>query len=100
MSGSALSPTSILLTWSPPSASDHNGVITGYVIKVTEINTQFTTQQTLHDGENITIISLSPFTNYLCTVAAQTSAGLGPFGPGQVIQTQESGRLLLKDITM
>ena len=94
MTGIALSPTSILLTWSSPLANDHNGVITSYVIKVTEINTQFViTQQTLHEAENTTVTSLSPFSNYLCTVAAQTSAGLGPFGPGQVVQTQESGRL-------
>ena len=91
VAGSSMSPTTILLTWSPPSMSDHNGVLTGYVIQATEIDTQLTIQHTTSVANNFTISSLNPFSNYLCTVAAKTSVGLGPFSPGEVIQTQQSG---------
>ena len=91
VAGSSTSPTTILLTWSPPSMSDHNGVLTGYVIQATEIDTQLTIQHATSVANNFTISSLNPFSNYLCTVAAKTSVGLGPFSPGEVIQTQQSG---------
>ena len=87
-----MSPTTILITWSPPPISMHNGVLTGYVIRATDIDSQMVIQLTLGSSvNNYTIPSLNPFSNYLCTVATKTSAGLGPYSPGEVIQTLQSG---------
>ena len=87
-----MSPTTILITWSPPPISMHNGVLTGYVIRATAIDSQMVIQLTLGSSvNNYTISSLNPFSNYLCTVATKTSAGLGPYSPGEVIQTLQSG---------
>ena len=87
-----MSPTTILITWSPPPVSMHNGVLTGYVIRATDIDSQMVIQLTLSSSvNNYTISSLNPFSNYLCTVATKTSAGLGPYSPGEVVQTLQSG---------
>ena len=70
----------------------HNGVLTGYIIRVTDIDSQMVIQLTLSSSvNNYTIPSLNPFSNYLCTVATKTSAGLGPYSPGEVVQTLQSG---------
>lgn len=81
---------SFYLSWSPPPVEDHNGAITGYVIQVTNASTGETFAVT--SQENGTEIgSLRPFTTYTCVVAAQTSAGVGPYSTTVMIQTDEDG---------
>lgn len=92
VSGTSFSPHSISLTWSPPSYTDHNGVITGYVINVTHTDTLVTLQHTSGNDTSATIQSLNPFTAYICVVAAQTGAGTGPFSTGIGVKTQEDGK--------
>ena len=69
---------------------DHNGAIIGYVIQVTQANTgesfNITSQQNRAE-----IGSLKPFTTYICVVAAQTSAGIGPYSTIVMVQTDEDG---------
>jgi receptor-type tyrosine-protein phosphatase Q len=81
---------SFYLSWSPPPVEDHNGVITGYTIQVTNASTGEIF--TVTSQENSTEIqSLRPFTTYTCVVAAQTSAGIGPYSTTVMIQTGEAG---------
>ena len=81
---------SFYLAWSPPPVEDHNGAITGYVVQVTNASTGESFAVT--SQENSTEIgSLRPFTTYTCVVAAQTSAGVGPYSTTVMIQTDEAG---------
>ena len=81
---------SFSLSWSPPPVEDHNGAITGYVIQVTNASTGQTF--TVTSEENSTDIgSLRPYTAHTCVVAAQTSAGIGPYSTTVMIQTDEAG---------
>ena len=81
---------SFYLSWSPPPVEDRNGPIIGYVIQVT--NAGSGESFTVIPQENSTEIrSLRPFTTYTCVVAAQTSAGIGPYSTTVMIQTDEAG---------
>ena len=42
-------------------------------------------------GDNITVGSLSPFTTYNFTVAAQTRVGTGPYTTTSTVMTSEDG---------
>jgi len=81
---------SAVLTWDPPNAEDQNGVIVEYTINVTAVETgeefQFTSNTTM-----FTVTTLRPFTTYLCIIAAETSAGIGPFNSVNTTQTNEAG---------
>ena len=82
---------SISLSWSPPDVQSQNGVITGYIINVTasETGEAFQVSSTT---TNLVIQQLRPFTTYNCTVAAMTSAGIGPFSISLTVQTNETGK--------
>ena len=82
---------SFFLSWSPPPVEDHNGALTGYVIQVTNTTTGETFAVT--SQENSTEIgSLKPYTTYIFVVAAQTSAGVGPYSTTLMVQTDEDGK--------
>ena len=85
--------TSISLEWEPPDVSDQNGVIIGYVINATVIDTgevfQFSTTLT-----HLILDSLQPYTTYVCRIAARTSIGIGPYSIAVVVTTEPSGKLL------
>ena len=70
----------------------HNGMITGYLINVTAIGTGETFQVS-SATTNLVIPSLRPFTMYMCVIAAETSAGTGPFSISITVKTSESGTL-------
>ena len=84
---------SVSLTWHPPEADQQNGVITGYVINVTVAMTGETSQLFSSTNE-LTAESLMPFTTYNFVIAAQTSAGIGPFSTTISVQTDEAGMIL------
>ena len=84
------SSTTLILSWAPPPAESQNGFVTGYLINVTSIAS----------GESIllptamefiSVTSLRPYTMYLCSVAAQTAVGSGPYSPQLTITTNEEG---------
>ena len=81
---------SVTLNWSPPDIQSQNGIITGYLINVTEIETGETFQVS-SATTNLVIQSLRPFTTYVCVIAAETSAGTGPFSISLTVQTNEAG---------
>ena len=68
----------IELTWQPPPSDELNGVIRQYVVNVTDLATKeqhiFTTMEM-----SMRVEMLHPFYSYLCSVAAETSVGQGPY---------------------
>ena len=86
----AQSSQSIILVWEPPSPEDQNGLIVGYTINITDLETGERYQH-LSTSTNITIGSLTPFTTYICIIAARTNIGIGPFSTVVTVQTLEDG---------
>ena len=81
---------SAVMNWDPPLLDGQNGEIIGYVINLTEVETEEMFQ--LVSAENTsTIDSLSPYTNYISVIAAATSAGVGTFSTPLTFQTLEDG---------
>jgi len=85
----ATSHDSIFLSWDPIPPEDQNGIILGYVINLTDISNG-DMQQLSSDSNNLTVDSLSPYTTYVCIVAAYTSAGIGPVSAEVSVQTLET----------
>ena len=76
-------PTIAKLSWTPVPQEKRNGVITGYSVKVTTINSS--TKKTVTVIEKTDVIdtytevpNLSPFTVYHFCISANTKAGPGP----------------------
>jgi len=84
---------SFSLHWSPPEGQFQNGIITGYLVNVTAIGTPEILQVSSITN-SVVMRSLRPFTTYVCIVAAETSAGIGPFSIAITVQTNESGKSL------
>ena len=82
--------TSISLTWEPPADDQINGIIVLYIIRVVPVNGGATLYYN-SSTTSVTLTSLSPYTTYECYIAAETSAGRGPFSSALTVQTDESG---------
>ena len=85
-----ISSTVLLTTWSPPAAEEQNGLLTGYVVELTEVvsgrtRTNHTTETSLQWD------SLHPYYTYQCRVAARTEAGNGPYTPLTPVTMPEAG---------
>ena len=80
--------TTITLNWTEPAVP--NGVVTGYVITVTNgvIGEVFTVNTTDTEFE---VTGLTPYTNYTFTVAAVNGAGVGNASNPVTVQTAEGG---------
>ena len=93
ITGQASSARSLYITWNPPAAAEQNGIITSYTINITGVETgerlQFTSQ-----SQSMNVTGLTPYTTYLCIVAASTAIGPGPFSIQITIQTPEAGTKL------
>ena len=79
------------LSWNPPISEDRNGVITGYVINVTNTRRNETLLY-LSNTTVLTLSTLSPYTTYYCIVAASTSVGTGPFTTVLTLLTPQDGK--------
>ncbi len=90
---SALSALSIQISWQAPLLPDRNGMITGYVINVTSLDTGIS-QQLTSVNTTIQVPNLAPYTNYVCIVAANTAIGVGPFSTVINVQTLEAGKAI------
>ena len=90
------SSTSVTMTWTPPAIENQNGIITGYVINITAMNTQ-ETFQLLVTNNTLYIDTLAPFTTYVCIIAAHTSVGLGPYSTALIVTTHEDGTDCIRD---
>ena len=89
-SGFPLTSTLLRLTWSPPPAEDINGVITFYLVEVTEVISG--TRWIFHAVQtSINVGPLHPYYNYQCRVTAFT-IGAGPFTSFFYVTTGETSR--------
>lgn len=79
-----------MIVWEPPSRECQNGIIIRYTINLTKVGSEDISQHN-SSRENITIGSLSPFTMYSFTVAAQTRVGTGPYTTTSTVMTSEDG---------
>ena len=88
-----LTSTSIQVTWRPPMSI--NGVFQRYIIMVTQLVTQNSTNQTLDTTNvNVTmfnITDLEEFERYTIVVYGETDAGVGPGSDPLEILTDEGG---------
>ncbi len=85
--GTALNSTTVALSWSPPPAMDHNGLIRHYIINITELETGRVFSLTSVKME-VTLHSLHPFYTYEYTITAVT-VGPGPTSEVSSVQTPE-----------
>ena len=70
--------SSLMVSWDPPLPEDSNGVITSYLLACdSEDADNF--ELLLNPIFLIILYDLAPFTEYACSIAASTSAGIGPY---------------------
>jgi len=91
------SPTSLLLTWEPPSDEHQNGIISEYHLHVIELLSGREWNWILNTNRYL-VEMLHPFYEYTCSVAAFTNA----LGPSTTISVQqpEDGTLRLTLISI
>jgi hypothetical protein len=89
------SSTSLFLRWEPPELEDQNGIIIGYVVNVTAVETGMIFQLSSSSSDSSLMASgLRPFTTYICRIAARTAVGVGPYSIAVTAVTQQDGELL------
>ena len=86
-----LTATSAVFTWDAPPLEDRNGIIIGYSINVTKLQTG-ERQELFSNSTMITVYSLQPYTVYICISTAITSVGHGPFSDATRFQTSEASK--------
>jgi hypothetical protein len=86
----AVSSSSLSLTWSPPSVDTRNGIIREYRINITELDTG---RELVLYSTTMSLIatSLHPYYAYICRISAFT-VGYGPYSQGVQITTPEDGK--------
>ena len=87
------SSTSVTFSWALPREEDQNGVIVLYTLNITETEAGLTIQRTVPAAQtSVTVDLLLPFTAYICSIAASTSVGMGPFSTILSINTHEDSK--------
>ena len=92
--GSSLSPSSLLLSWDPPSPEERNGDITGYLLNITNLDNETVHQYRTGVVPGLMVTSLNPYTLYECVVVARTAVGIGQAPAVILILTDEDGKYL------
>ena len=87
--------SSIVLEWDSPPVILLNGVLTAYIIRVTERETGLMFEHNTTDT-SMTLDSLHPHYIYECRVAAQTIA-TGPFSTVFAVQVLMAGKVGLQN---
>ena len=75
--------TNISLTWQFPPPDERNGVVLGFIVRLSSVSLRTETREITTVYTNITVTSLTPYTVYECVVSAYTSVGTGP--PSSII---------------
>ena len=96
VSHTAVTTTSVDLSWSPPPAAHHNGIIRHYTVRVVVEDTgeEFTINSA---DPQITIRSLHPYYIYNFSVSAVTVSP-GPYSDLHIVQTLPDGKSTLKSL--
>ena len=80
-----------MLAWTPPLMQQQNGIIRRYIINLTSVADG--TELITYSQTTTTVVrNLHPFTNYTCSVSAETVAA-GPFSPPVLVRTPEDGKI-------
>ena len=92
----AASSTSVIVSWTLPTADSRNGIITGFKLfyrKLLPVGSP-TAVLPIHDGEILTrtVTGLEQFKEYSFQVLAFTSVGDGPKSPIKEVKTEEGGK--------
>ena len=90
----SVNPSSLMVSWQPPLEINQNGVITGYLILNTRIESGDITSDTITRGTTHTISGLIPFVNYSVRIAAVNANGTGPFSDAIVEVSGQDSKLL------
>lgn len=90
--GNATSSRSASISWNSPLPDQWNGVIILYVINVTIMETGHVFQLN-STTTSLTVVTLQPFRNYICIIAAVTSVGTGPFSVSFTLTTPQDGKI-------
>lgn len=89
-----LNSTSIQVVWGPPLEVDQNGVITNYSINISNLESGNSNTLSVSSLTHRTVFhQLHPYTTYGIAVAAENSAGVGPFTSVMYARTSEDGEL-------
>lgn len=78
------------MSWEPPADEQINGIIVLYIIRVVPVSGGATLYYN-SSVPRVTLTSLRPYTVYQCYIAAETSAGRGPFSSALTVETDEAG---------
>ena len=89
----ATTPRSLLVSWEPPPAEEHNGELTSYTVTVEDDNEVLVEEERTDQLEAI-IGGLHPFQVYYVRVAASTEVGVGPYTIAFLIEMPEAGMLV------
>ena len=87
---SNITPSSAVISWSPPPLDQQNGLIIQYTVNMTEIRSGETFQLVSFTTQ-ITANELSPFTTYSVVIEAYTAVGSGPCSTPYTFMTGEDG---------
>lgn len=87
------SPDSLNLQWLPPPEDGQNGIIVNYSVNVTHNSTGDVQHFSGIQEQYFTVEFLSPYTAYLCSVAAHTTIGMGPYTVPELTITDEDGMI-------
>ena len=68
--------TALEFSWSPPAEENRNGFITGYTLSCQPPSEQLPAD--FSDTGEQTLDGFIPGTEYICSIAASTSVGIGP----------------------
>ena len=91
----AVSSTSINVTWDDPLEADQNGNIVMYTVVYVNLNRSADQQMNLSTPERqFTFIALQEYEEYSFRVAAETNAGMGPFSDSSLVFTFEDGEYI------
>ena len=94
VTGYPINSTAISLKWTPPEEFHHNGIITSYLVNLTELETGIQFSHRFTAKLEVTISSLHPFYTYECMVSAVTVSS-GPFSAPIYVTTLEDGEFIL-----
>lgn len=84
---------SLNFTWQPVPSDKRNGIILGYVIRVTSQRDDSTVQLYPAPSESTYIADIfKPYTVYTARIAAYTEVGTGPFSPEVSTMTPQDGK--------
>uniref|UniRef100_A0A8B9F6B8 Sidekick cell adhesion molecule 1 n=1 Tax=Amazona collaria TaxID=241587 RepID=A0A8B9F6B8_9PSIT len=75
---------SIMVQWQPPSESEHNGVLHGYILSLREVENE-------PDAQMLEVPNLTPYTHYRFRMRQVNVVGPSPLSqPSRVIQTLQA----------